>query len=108
MVGLAHLLVIITFTVLLAWLGGWLCRWLSRRFLEAGSDLASQLLALCARPLRYVVLFIGLSEAVEDAWPAMRGPGRWVAGSLFVLAVIVGVRGLGSLSRLLVVTENYP
>ena len=102
MVGLAHLLVIISLTVLLAWLGGWLCRWLSRRLLEAGSDLASQLLALCARPLRYVVLFVGLSEAVEDAWPAMRGPGRWVAGSLFVLAVIVGVRGLGSLSRLLV------
>jgi len=102
MVGLMHLLVIMTLTVLLAWLSGWLCRWLSRRLLQAGSQLASQLSALCARPLRYVVLLVGLSEAVEDAWPAMRGPGRWVAGTLFVLAIIVAVRGLGSLTRLLI------
>ncbi len=99
MVGLVHLMVTISLTLLLAWLGGWLCRWLSRRLLEAGSVLASQLLALCARPIRYVVLFLGLSEAVEDAWPGIRGPGRWLAGTLFVMAVIVGVRGLGALSR---------
>jgi small-conductance mechanosensitive channel len=102
MVGLCHLLVIVALTLLLAWLGGWFCRWLSRRLLAAESPLGAKLLSLCARPLRYVILFAGLSEAVEDAWPAMRGPGRWIAGTLFVTAVMVGVRGLGSLSRLLV------
>lgn len=101
MVGLAHLLLTVALTILLAWFGGFVCRWLSRRLLSAGSNLASQLLALCARPLRYVVLFIGLSQAVEDAWPAMRGPGRWVAGTLFVVAIIVAVRGVSKLVRLL-------
>ncbi len=100
-VGLVHLMVTVALTILLAWLGGFACRWLSRRLLAAGSPLGSQLLALCARPLRYVVLLIGLSQAVEDAWPAMRGPGRWLAGTLFVVAIIVAVRGVSSLAKLL-------
>ncbi len=100
-VGLVHLLVTVALTVVVAWLGGFACRWLSRRLLSAGSQLASQLLALCARPLRYVVLLIGLSQAVEDAWPATRGPGRWVAGTLFVLAIIIAVRGVAAVAKLL-------
>ena len=47
-----------------------------------------------------MVLFIGLS-AVEDAWPAMRGPGRWVAGTLFVVVIIVAGARVLSLVRLL-------
>lgn len=102
LVGLVHLFVVVLLTVILAWLGGVLCRFLSRRFAAAGSPLASRLLALCAQPVRYVTLFVGLSQAVEDAWPAARGPGRWIAGSLFVVAIIVAVRGVLSIVQLVI------
>lgn len=99
--GVAHLLVVVALTLFLAWFFGFACGFLSRRFGRASNPFAAQLLATTARPLRYVTLFIGLSQAVEDAWPAARGPGRWVAGTLFVVAIIVGVRALAQIVVLL-------
>ena len=97
-----HILISVTGTLLLAWGIGALAKWLSRRLDRSGNPLASALLKASASPLRWVVLLAGLADAVEDAWPAVKGPARWIAGTLFVLAVILGVRGLIALFRLTV------
>jgi small-conductance mechanosensitive channel len=97
-----HFLVSVAITLFLAWLLGALAKWLSRRLDRRGNPLAAALLTASASPLRWVVLLAGLADAVEDAWPAVKGPARWIAGTLFVLAVILGVRGLIALFRLAV------
>lgn len=97
-----HLLVSVATTVLLAWATGAVARWLSRRLERRGHVLSASLFREAAPTLRWVVLLAGLGNAVEEAWPATRGPARWIAGTLFVLAVIVGVRGLTAVFRLTV------
>jgi small-conductance mechanosensitive channel len=55
-----------------------------------------------------VLLLNGMADAVQDAWPTAKGPGRFLASSLFVLAVIVGVRGLSALARTVLDTLLKP
>lgn len=97
-----HFLVAVTSTLFLAWGIGALVAWGGRRLERQGSPLAAALLKQSAPTLRWVVLLAGLADAVEDAWPAVKGPTRWVSGTLFVLAVVVGIRGLIALFRLTV------
>ena len=96
-----HLLVAVFFTVLLAWGVGALCRTLGRYFERRHSRLPATLLLIAAPAIRWVLLLAGLSDAVEDAWPATKGPVRLIAGALFSLAVILAVRGLTAMARTL-------
>lgn len=103
-----HLLVAVFFTVLLAWGVGALCRTLGRYFDRRGSRLPATLLLIAAPAIRWVLLLAGLSDAVEDAWPATKGPVRLIAGALFSLAVILAVRGLIAMARTILDTLLKP
>ncbi len=94
-----HLLLAVFFTVLLAWVVGSLCRTLGRYFERRDNRLPATLLLIAAPAIRWVLLLAGLSDAVEDAWPATKGPVRLIAGGLFSLAVILAVRGLTAMAR---------
>lgn len=97
-----HLVVALMVTLLLAWLLGALSRRLGRWAARRGQVLLSRILQFIAPTLRWVVLFAGIADAVEDAWPAVKGPVRWVAGALFVIATAIGTRGVVRLSRMIV------
>lgn len=103
-----HLLVAVFFTVLLAWGVGALCRTLGRYFERRNSRLPATLLLIAAPAIRWVLLLAGLSDAVEDAWPATKGPVRLIAGALFSLAVILAVRGLIAMARTILDTLLKP
>lgn len=94
-----HLLVAFTLTILGAWLLGAMIgrlgTWAERR----GKGLGSQILKFSAPTVRWVVLFAGIADAVEDTWPAVKGPLRWLAGALFIIAAIIGTRGVVRMSR---------
>lgn len=97
-----HLIVALLVTLLMAWLLGAVAyrlgSWAGRR----GQALLAQILHFIAPTLRWVVLFAGIADAVEDAWPAVKGPARWVAGALFVIATAIGTRGIVRLSRMII------
>lgn len=90
----AHLLVTVLLTLIGAWLAALLARRLGRRLSASGRSFLGDLLVRSAPTLRWVVLLGGLANSVEEAWPAGKGPARWLSGALFVLAVVVGTRGV--------------
>jgi small-conductance mechanosensitive channel len=96
-----HLLVALVLTVLIAWSAGWLCRRFGRMAARRGHKLAASLLEVAAPTLRWMVLLAGIADAIEDAWPQVKGPIRWVSGTLFVLSAIVATRGGVRLLRLI-------
>jgi len=97
-----HLLVALVVTFFLAWLLGAVVRRLGLWAARRGQVLLSQILQFIAPTLRWVVLFAGIADAVEDAWPAVKGPARWVAGALFVIATAIGTRGVVRLARMII------
>lgn len=103
-----HLLVAVTGTLLLAWLVSASCRWLASYLQRRERQLPAMLLRIAAPALRTTVLLLGLSDAVQDAWPAVKGPARWLSGLLFVFAVIVAIRGFSALTRAVVETLLKP
>lgn len=103
-----HLVLSLTMTVLLAWLLGWGCRRLGLWAARHENRLMAELLKLAAPTLRWIIVFAGFSDAIEDAWPAVRGPARWLSGSLFVLSAIVATRGGVRLLRLLLDSSLRP
>lgn len=104
----AHLLIAVLFTLLLAWAVGAACRALGRYFDRRQNRLPATLLLVAAPMVRWVLVLAGLADAVEDAWPATKGPVRWIAGALFALAVILAVRGLIAMARTLLDTLLKP
>ena len=54
-----------------------------------------------APTIRWVVLFAGLADTLEDTWPAVKGPLRWLAGALFIIATVIGTRGVVRLARVI-------
>lgn len=103
-----HLLVAVLFTLLLAWAAGAVCRTLGRYFDRRNNRLPATLLFIAAPTVRWVLVLAGLSDALDDAWPALKGPVRWIAGALFSLAVILAVRGLIAMARTLLDTLLKP
>ncbi len=103
-----HLLVAVLFTLVLAWAVGAACRTLGRYFDRRSNHLPASLLLIAAPTVRWVLVLAGLADAVEDAWPATKGPVRWIAGALFSLAVILAVRGLITMARTLLDTLLKP
>lgn len=95
-----HLLVAVAGTLFFAWLVAALCRRLGAIAARHQHRLAAALLQLAAPTLRWIVLLAGLSDAIEDAWPAVKGPVRWVAGALYVVSAIIATRGMVRLLRL--------
>ena len=103
-----HLLVAVLFTLVLAWAVGAACRTLGRYFDRRSNQLPATLLLIASPTVRWVLVLAGLADAVEDAWPATKGPVRWIAGALFSLAVILAVRGLITMARTLLDTLLKP
>lgn len=103
-----HLALGLVVTVLMAWLCGWVCRRLAIWSAKHERRLSAELLKLAAPTLRWIILLAGLSDAIEDAWPAVKGPARWLAGTLFVLSAIVATRGGVRLLRLLLDSSLRP
>ncbi len=101
LVAALRVLISLLLTVLAAWLAGWMCRRLGLWAARSGNKLAASLLEVATPTLRWMVLLAGLSDTIEDAWPAQHGPVRWVAGTLFVLSAVVAMRGGVRLLRLL-------
>jgi len=97
-----HLIVALLVTLLMAWLLGAVAHRLGNWAARRGQALLAQILHFIAPTLRWVVLFAGIADAVEDAWPAVKGPARWVAGALFVIATAIGTRGVVRLSRMII------
>lgn len=97
-----HLLVALVVTLVGAWLLGALTHrigvWAARR----GQALLARVLQFIAPTLRWVVLLAGIADAVEDTWPAVKGPVRWIAGTLFVIATVLGTRGVVRLARMII------
>jgi small-conductance mechanosensitive channel len=96
---LVNLLVAIAITLVVAWLAGTACRKLGLYLEKRQAQLSASLLLIAAPVLRWVLLLTGLSDTVEDAWPATKGLGLWIAGGLFILAVILAVRGVTAVAR---------
>lgn len=95
-----HLLVAVIVTVIVAWTASWLCRRISRIAEKRGHKMAAALFEVAAPTLRWMVLLAGVADALEDAWPQVKGPVRWVSGTLFVLSAIIATRGGVRLLRL--------
>lgn len=100
LVWMLHLLVAVVITIVVAWTAGWLCRRLGRMAAKRGHKMAAALFEVAAPTLRWMVLLAGLADAIEDAWPQVKGPVRWVSGTLFVLSAIIATRGGVRLMRL--------
>ncbi len=94
-----HLLVAISLTIVGAWLLGAVIGRLGAFAERRGQRLLSQILKFSAPTVRWVLLFAGIADAVEDTWPAVKGPLRWLAGALFIIAAVIGTRGVVRLSR---------
>ena len=99
LLGAIHLTVVVGMTLLLAWVAGAVCRSLGRYLGRHNHKLPSKLLLILAPVVRWVMVLAGLSDAIEDAWPAITGPVRWLGGGLFVIAVVLAVRGLIAVAR---------
>jgi len=95
-----HLLVAVLLTLVIAWLVGWAARRLGKMAAKRGHKMAAALFEVAAPTLRWMVLLAGFADALEDAWPQVKGPMRWVSGTLFVLSAIIATRGAVRLLRL--------
>lgn len=94
-----HLIVAFTLTIVGAWLLGAVIARIGGFAERRGQRLVAQVLKFSAPTVRWVVLFAGIADAVEDTWPAVKGPLRWLAGALFIIATVIGTRGVVRLSR---------
>lgn len=96
-----HLVVACTLTILGAWLLGGVIARIGGFAERRGQRLLSQILKFSAPTIRWVVLFAGLADTLEDTWPAVKGPLRWLAGALFIIATVIGTRGVVRLARVI-------
>jgi small-conductance mechanosensitive channel len=103
-----HLLLALLLTTILAWLVGVLGQRLGHFAARRERPLLAQLLLLASPTLRWMVLLAGFADAIEDAWPAVKGPARWLAGTLYVLSAIVATRGVARLGLLLIESLMRP
>ena len=95
-----HLVLAVLMTIVIALVVSWLARRFAKVAARRGHKIAAGLLEVAAPTLRWMVILAGIADALEDAWPQVKGPSRWVSGTLFVLSAIIATRGGVRLLRL--------